>query len=314
MTDSPESASEKSPALVSGGINFPIVDTHQHLWDLQRFELPWLNADREYPPGEHPLGRSHLPHDYLTAAHGLGIVKTIYMEVDVAVDQQADEMEYVTALCEDPGNPMAGAVVSSRPGEAGFGDWVRKLARNRWIKGVRRVLHANDTPPGLCKSQAFIRSLQELGEYGLSFDFCIRPTELLDAAEVAKACPETRFILDHCGNLPVHGASDELRQTWQEGMLALAECENVVCKISGIVASARDENWNLDDLRPVVDGTLDAFGPDRVMFASDWPVCTLRSSLSRWVDALRTIVENRPLLEQRRLFHDNAVRFYGLES
>ena len=86
---------------------------------------------------------------------------------------------------------------------------------------------------------------------------------------------------------------------------------NVVCKVSGIVVQAR-ERWTADDLAPVINHTLTAFGPDRVMFAGDWPVCTLRSTYRHWVEALRSIVRNRPAEEQRKLFHDNAVRVYGI--
>ncbi len=296
----------------STDIDFPIIDTHQHLWDLDLFKLRWLKTDPEASAATQPLGKSHRPHDYQAAAEGLGIVKSVYMEVDVVFEQQTREVEYVTALCEDPQNLMCGAVVSGCPGTPGFEKWASYLSKNRWIKGVRRVLHADDTPRGTCTQPEFIRSMQQLGEYNLSFDFCIRPGELKDAALVAKACPGTRFILDHCGNMPVHGGSPELRSLWQDGLKALADQENVVCKISGIVASTQDENWRPADLKPVIETTVETFGIHRVMFASDWPVCTTRSSLKRWISALKEIVALRPIEQQRRLFHDNALAFYGL--
>ena len=105
--------------------------------------------------------------------------------------------------------------------------------------------------------------------------------------------------------------SKDLTQ-WRRDMDRMARQKNVVCKVSGIVAGAA-EKWTADDLAPVINHTLDAFGPERVMFAGDWPVCTLRASFRQWVDALKSIVRQRPADQQRKLFHDNAVRFYGLK-
>ena len=110
------------------------------------------------------------------------------------------------------------------------------------------------------------------------------------------------------GNGPVQ-AKD--RTQWQRDMAEMAKRKNVVCKVSGIVAGAA-EKWTPDDLAPVINHTLDVFGPDRVMFAGDWPVCTLRATFKQWVEALQTIVKERKTEEQRKLFHDNALRVYRL--
>ena len=101
---------------------------------------------------------------------------------------------------------------------------------------------------------------------------------------------------------------------WQASdIVQFGKCKQVMCKISGIVASARPNQWTADDLAPIVNHTVDAFGPQRVMFGGDWPVCTLAASYRQWVEALKMIVRNRPEADQRKLFHDNAVRFYGLK-
>jgi len=150
--------------------------------------------------------------------------------------------------------------------------------------------------------------VQQIGEAGLSFDLCMRHGEIGDAVKLVEACKNTRFILDHCGNGPVY-AKD--RTQWQRDMERLARLSNVVCKVSGIVVQAR-ERWTAAELAPVINHTLAAFGPDRVMFAGDWPVCTLRATYRQWVEALRSIVRDRSAADNRKLFHDNAVRFYGL--
>jgi predicted TIM-barrel fold metal-dependent hydrolase len=300
------------------GRMFPIIDTHQHLWDLRKFRLPWLK-------GNPHLDRSFLMADYLEATADLGmfpggagasagvpgrIVKTVYMEVDLDPAQQQAEAEYVIGLCERADNPMAAAVISGRPASDGFARYVRQFRDSAYIKGVRQVLHGEATPPGYCLDEKFVRGVRLLGDLGKSFDLCLRPGELADGAKLVDLCPETRFILDHCGNGDVQ-AKD--RTQWQRDMAALARRPNVVCKVSGIVVTATPGTWTAADLAPLVNHTLDVFGPDRVLFGGDWPVCTKAATFRQWVRALREIVRGRGLEEQRRLFHDNAVCIYGLE-
>jgi predicted TIM-barrel fold metal-dependent hydrolase len=280
----------------------PIVDTHQHLWDLERFNLPWLERLPQ-------LRRSFLMSDYLKATEGLGVVKTVYMEVDVHPSQQVQEAEYVIDLCRRDDNPMAAAVISGRPASAEFDGYIKRFARSPYIKGVRQVLHGPSTPPGYCLQPEFVRSIRLLGELGLSYDLVMRNNELEDGAKLVAACPDTRFILDHCGNGDVQ-ATD--RSQWQQGLAAVAREKNVVCKVSGIVASAKPGAWGPEDLAPIVNYTIDQFGIDRVMFAGDWPVCTLAATFREWVEALKAIVADRSHAERRKLFHDNAVGFYGL--
>jgi L-fuconolactonase len=279
----------------------PIVDTHQHLWDLDRFRLNWL-------AGAPKINRSFRPDDYATATEGLNVVKTVYMEVDVVPEQQVAEAEYVIALCERSDNPMVAAVISGRPGESGFREYVDRFRGSRYIKGIRQVLHG-DTPRGYCLEPEFVRSMRLLGERGLSYDLCLRAAEIPDGTRLTELCPETRFILDHCGNASVQ-ATD--RSEWERDLSEMARRPNVICKVSGIVASAKPEDWKPADLAPIINHVLREFGPERVIFGGDWPVCTLAASFKEWVEALRWIVRDRPVAEQRKLFHDNAVRFYGL--
>jgi L-fuconolactonase len=298
----PEPANVPSAAEPPGQeAKLPIIDTHQHLWDLDRFRLPWLKMDS-------PLKRSYLMSDYLEAAAGLNVVKTVYMEVDVEPAQQQAEAEYVTALCQRADTPMVAAVISGRPASEGFAKYITAFKDSAYVRGVRQVLHVPGTPAGYCLEERFVKSIRLLGDLGMSFDLCMRPGEIGDGVKLVDACPDTFFILDHCGNGDVQ-AKD--RSQWQRDMAEMAKRKNVVCKVSGIVAGAA-EKWTPDDLAPVVNHTLEVFGPDRVMFAGDWPVCTLRATLKQWVDALKTIVKDRKAEEQRKLFHDNALRVYRL--
>lgn len=282
--------------------SIPIIDTHQHLWDLSRFRLPWVTEAS-------PLNRSFTPEDYHRAAAGLNIVKAVYMEVDVAEEQQQAEVDALTELCRSGKSVTVAAVVSGRPDHPQFREYLKQFRNNRYIKGVRRVLHVPSTPRGHCLTDAFIAGIRALGDMGLSFDLCMRSDELTDAAKLVDACPDTRFILDHCGNEDVKKKDHEL---WRRDIAELARRKNVVAKVSGIIASAPPDSWQPEQLAPIINHTLDVFGPDRVMFGSDWPVCTLTASLRQWVETLRQIVSSRPESEQRRLFHDNALKFYGL--
>jgi predicted TIM-barrel fold metal-dependent hydrolase len=278
----------------------PIVDTHQHLWELDRFRLPWVRDAKA-------LARSFTLEDYARATAGLNVVKTVYMEVDVAAEQQADEARYVLGLCRKPETKMAGAVISGRPESDGFAAYVEQFRHDKRFKGVRRVLHGPETPPGHCLGKQFIESVRLLGKLSRSFDLCMRPAELSDGTKLVDACPDTRFILDHCGNAPLKN-----HEQWKRDIAEMARRRNVVVKISGIVASAKPGQWTANDLSPAIKHTMAVFGPDRVMFGGDWPVCTLAATYRQWVEALKAIVADRPIAEQRKLFHDNAVRFYGL--
>jgi L-fuconolactonase len=283
----------------------PIIDTHQHLWDLTQFDIPWLK-------GGGPLSRNHVLSDYEREAQGLNIVQTVYMEVDVAPADRIREAETVLALCHQPHTPLAGAVIGGNPLDKDFKAYVERFVHDKHFKGVRQVLHGGQER-GTCLLPPFVSSMDLLGEHNLIYDLCMRPDEIADGAKLARQCPHTRFVLDHCGNPDIYAASDSPeRLQWQRDMAELAQCPNVVCKISGIVAQVRQGVKPAEDLAPLVNHCVQVFGHDRVMFASDWPVCTLGASLADWVHALQTITQAWSDTDRRNLFHDNAERFYAL--
>jgi L-fuconolactonase len=296
-----ENSPTRTPDSKKGAM-IPLVDTHQHLWDLTKFRLPWHKEGS-------PLARSFLMSDYTSATAGLNVVKAVYMEVDVDPEQQTAEAQYILDVCKAGNGPTVAAVISGRPASAGFKKYLEPFKNSRYIKGIRQVLHNPEVPPGYCLSGDFVKGIRLLGELGMSFDICVRPAELADAAKLIDACPDTRFILDHCGNANVQ-AEDQTQ--WKRDIAAIAQRKKVVGKVSGIVVSARPGTWKVDDLAPIVNHTLNVFGPDRAMFGGDWPVCTLTATYKQWLEALKAIVHDRSEQEQRKLFHDNAVRFYDL--
>lgn len=279
-----------------------IVDTHQHLWDLKRLTLPWL-------PTTGPLAGDHTMADYLRATEGLGIERTVYMEVDVAPDQHRDEAAYALSLCGKRGSPMVGAVIGGRPASPDFGQYMAAFRGNPRVKGLRQVLHAPTTPQGYCLQPEFVKGIRLLGEMGLVFDVCLPAAYLDDADRLAELCPDTRLVLDHCGNPNVQAG---IQDSWKRSMDRLARRPNMTCKISGIVASAKRGAWSAETLAPFVEHCRSAFGPDRIVFGTDWPVCTLVASPREWIEALRQIIAPWPTADRRKLLRDNAVRVYRL--
>lgn len=283
----------------------PALDTHQHLWDLKEFKLGWVTPDN-------PLNASYTPVEYAQAIDGLNVVKSIYMEVDVVPEQQQKEADYVVALCESKKTTMCAAVVSGRPNSDGFAKYATQFKGHKYVKGIRQVLHVKETTPDYYLDPKFVKGIQLLGELGLSFDLCVRPAELPEFAKLVDQCSGTRFILDHCGN-PRGDFTKEQWEAWRKNMAAMATRKHVVCKVSGFIANGFEKGkWKTADLAPAVNGTIEAFGIDRVMFGGDWPVCTLAATYKEWLTALREIIAPRPETEQKKLLHDNAAKCYGV--
>ena len=297
----------------------PVVDTHQHLWDLKVLDLPWLEGVPE-------LASDHVPSTYAAASEGLEVAKTLYMEVDVSVEQIPTETNYVFGLCDADDNPMVGTTLRARPGEDGFREWVDSLAGDPRAKGFRQVIHPPDMAPDYCLQDAFVLDVHHLASIDKHFDICIRPADLGSAIKLAEVCPDTRLILDHCGNAHPEIVNGSLSPNdldrddvywheadqWKRNMEALGRLDNVVCKVSGIIARLPEGKYATDCLADTVNHCLDVFPDDRVVFGSDWPVCTLGSDYKMWVESLHAIIANRPEDQQRRLLYDNAVRIYGL--
>jgi predicted TIM-barrel fold metal-dependent hydrolase len=294
--------------------DIPIVDTHQHLWDLSQVQPPWLSGAPKI------LSQTYGLAEYAKATEGLNVVQAVYMEVDVAPEDQVKEADTLLEICRSKKGPTVAAVISGRPGQETFAPYIRRYAKDKEIKGVRQVLHAETAEKAMCLKPQFVASIKLLGELGLSFDLCMRAGELSDGLTLAKQCPGTRFIVDHCGNADPsvflkNAAGDKPThdpQKWRDDIRALADQENVICKISGIIARAPKGVAFVESLAPIVNHCLDSFGADRVVFGGDWPVCLLGGSYKDWVTTLRQIISSRPIADQKKLLHENARKFYGL--
>ncbi len=277
-----------------------IVDTHQHLWDLDLFRYAWL---QQLPD----LNRSFRMNDYLAATNGLAIEKSVHLEADVDEPFMLEETMHLLRLADCSDNPLEGVVACGRPESKEFKTYVEKIAGHSKLRGIRRVLHTR--PDDLGQSETFIGNVCSLAGYGLSFDICVLARQLPIAIRLVSQCPDVTFILDHCG---VPQVRDKILNPWRSLIREIAKFPNVFCKISGLIAYADPNNWTAEDLRPYVDHAIECFGWDRVMFGSDWPVCTVSASYRQWVDVLLSLTRSAGAANQKKLFHDNAILVYRL--
>ena len=308
-----KSAALAALASVALGVDAPslaIVDTHQHLWDLDRFHLPWL--DRAGPL----LKRNYLLADYRKAVEGLNVTRAVYMEVEVAPDELDREADWIVDVCRRGDSPTVAAVIGGHPESENFRSYITRFKGNRYVKGVRSPYPADGAG-----NPKFIDGLKLLGDLGLSYDLLADPSQLPQTAKVVDACKDTRFILDHCGNASTKfymptaerdAALMERRKKWEDGLAALASHKNVICKISGVGEAGEPADATAENVAPVVNRCIDAFGEDRVIFAGNWPVVLKSLTLKQWVEIAKQITAPRGEAFQWRLFSENAVRFYGL--
>lgn len=277
-----------------------IVDTHQHLWDLDKLPYSWT-------ANQPKLNRSFRMEDYLAATQGIEIVKSVHVEADIDEAFIADETRYILELSERDDNPLSGVVANARPEYDNFRDSLLPFAKHPNLKGIRRLLQSE--PDALSTTTTFRENIRSLEEFGLSFDICVRDHQLPVAIQLVNDCPNVSFVLDHCGNPDIKNRNYDF---WRERIIEIADLPNVVIKVSGIVVNTDVENWTVEDLRPAVEHVIASFGWDRVMFGSDWPVCTLAASYRQWFDALNFLVKDASEENRRKLFKENAERIYRL--
>ena len=294
-----------------------IIDSHLHMWDLKQFKLPEIDSYEK-------LRRNFTLDDVYQATENLGIEKIVYMEVNIIEQQKYSEVQYIMQICERDDNPFCAAFIGSSPLSWSFREYAGLFKDNKRIKGVRQVLHPPEIKRGTCLESRFVDNVRFLGEVGLRFCVCIRPSELSDAVRLVDLCPETSFILDHCGNaVPAivndrdageygSGIFKHDRDQWLRDIEQLANRKNVVCKISGLLFKTSPDFVTPEFLSPSINHCLDSFGPDRVMFGSNWPVCTLSGTYEKWVGVLKEVVQDRSEEDKQKLFYDNVERIYEL--
>ncbi|MFB6957727.1 amidohydrolase family protein [Streptomyces sp. NPDC056309] len=277
------------------------VDAHHHVWDLTVRDQDWITGDEL-----RPLRRNFTVEDLQPQARAAGVDRTVLVQT-VTVPEETPEL-LAMADAHDLIAGVVGWVDLTRPDIAAELARLRDLPGGRHLKGVRHQVQAEPDPRWLLRPDVR-RGLAAVSDAGLVHDLVVVPHQLPACVESAAGHPGLTFVLDHLGKPPI--ASGE-REPWATAVRALAALPNTVCKLSGLVTEADPATWTTADLRPYADVVLDAFGPDRLMFGSDWPVCTLAAGYAEVLAAARELTSELTAAERAAVFEGTATRVYGL--
>jgi L-fuconolactonase len=271
------------------------VDAHHHLWDLSVRDQDWIAEDS-------PIRRDFTVADLAPEAAAAGVDRTVLVQTITVAEETPEFLELA-----DTHDLIAGVVGwtdLTRPDIADELARLRELPGGRYLKGIRHQIQGEPDPQWLLRPDVR-RGLAAVAEAGLVYDLLVLPHQLPACVKAAAALPQLTFVLDHLGKPPI--ASGAL-EPWATDLRALAAHPNTVGKLSGMVTEADPATWTVDDLRPYADVLLDAFGPDRLMFGSDWPVCALAATYGQVLDAARELVGSH----DKRIFETTATRVYDL--
>jgi len=296
-------------------LDFPIVDAHQHFWNIEKNYHPWL---RDEPPISFRYGdysairKRYLPNDYFTNVAPHNVVKTVYVEAEWNPSDPIGESRYIADLRSETNFPNV-MVAQAWLDRDDCTSVLDQQASFDFVRSVRHKPRANSSPkdaaPGGMNDAKWRAGFARLAPLGLHFDLQTPWWHLADAARLACDFPETTIILNHTG-LPSDRSAEALGN-WQHAIKTLASCPNAMIKISGL--GQRNQPWTVEANRVIVLAAIEAFGISRSMFASNFPVDSLCTSFDTIFTGFRTIVSDFSASEQRALFHDNAIRIYKME-
>jgi L-fuconolactonase len=276
-----------------------VVDAHVHFWDPRVLHYPWLN--------EHPiLSRAFGPTDY-DELHTGAVSAAVFVEANCHPDETLDEVRFVEAIADT--NPwIAGIVAYVGIGNArATSDTLEQLADRPRVVGARHNIQGH--APGYCTTSIFVDAVREIGRRGLPFDLCITASQFADARTLVARCPGTSFVLDHCGKPAIR--HDDFA-TWAADLALLAQHDNVVCKLSGLLTEARDDQRNDGEILPYADHALQCFGDSRMLYGSDWPVVSAAGGAAAWRTMVDQFTSAWSPSARQAFFADNAIRLYRL--
>jgi L-fuconolactonase len=271
------------------------IDSHVHFWQYKPAEYAWIDDTMA------SLRRDFMPEDALGLMRPAGIDACVVVQVR----QTLDETRWMLQLADE--HPFIAGVVGwvdlrSRDLDA----QIESVAHPKLI-GVRHIVQAE--PDDFLLDEVFRRAVERLARHGLAYDILIYARQIPAAIAFASRLPEVRLVLDHLGKPDIrHGGFD----SWRRDLDRMAAIPNVCAKLSGLVTEADWNRWTIDDLHRYVNAAIDAFGPERLMFGSDWPVCTLAAEYGKVIDLIRTAIDGRPQSEQDSIFGEAARQFWTL--
>jgi len=273
------------------------IDAHQHFWHYDPVRDAWITGEMSV------IRRDFLPDELDACCRETGIDGTIAVQAD----QSERETEFLLGLAEH--HPLIRGVVGWVDLRAP--DLAKRLEQFRGFPRLRGVRHiAQAEPDDFLTREDVALGIGRLREFGLTYDILVYAHQLPAALALVERFPDQPFVVDHLAKPRIR---ERVMEPWTTHMRALAQHRNVCCKVSGMVTEADWERWRPDDLRPYLDVVFDAFGADRLMFGSDWPVCLLAASYQRVVEVIDTYASQLSAIDRENLFGGTAVRFYQLE-
>ncbi|MEM9632648.1 MAG: amidohydrolase family protein [Pseudomonadota bacterium] len=272
------------------------IDAHQHFWALERGDYGWLTPELDV------IYRDFLPHDLAPHLDQHNLSGTVLVQAAPTVE----ETQFMLSLADS--NEMVKGVVGWVDFESPDApDLIAELAEHRSLVGLRPMIQDIPDPDWMLRYE-LTPAFDALQKADLTFDALTLPHHLANLQELLTRHPGMRVVVDH-GSKPV--IREGHIEDWAAGMTVLAEKSRAYCKLSGLVTEAKPD-WTVDDLRPYVDHLLETFGPDRLIWGSDWPVCLLASNYERWVETTQDLLSGLNSDEQAAILGGNAIRAYKL--
>ncbi|MEP6876312.1 MAG: amidohydrolase family protein [Burkholderiales bacterium] len=292
-----------------------VVDPHIHWWNLERLHYPWLADPKTTFGGDNRLlAATYEPAQFDADTGGVEVLAVVHVDAGHDAANPLAETRWLQSLADAGGRPQ-GIVAYADLSKPDVGALLAAHADHRNVRGIRQILNVHTDPHYDYVGRHYLREpawragFALLEQHGLSFDLQIYPLQMAEARELALAHPGTTLILNHTGMFVDRGSVAGWR-AWRDGLRGLAQCPNMMVKISGL--GMIDHAWTVESIRPYVLETIDAFGPQRCMFASNFPVDRLHGSyLSIW-SAFAKVVAGASDAEHAALFRDNARRIYRL--
>lgn len=275
-----------------------IIDSHQHFWKYDPVRDSWINGAMKI------IQRDFLPSD----------LKPILTEnnVDGCIAVQADQSETETTFLLNlatHNNFIKGVVGWVDLCDNNLKKRLEHFAQNKLFKGVRHILQAEKED--FILDQAFMDGIGELAALNLTYDLLVFPNQLKNSTKLVSKFSNQKFVVDHIAKPPIK--SGEIND-WKAAITTLAKNPNVYCKLSGLTTEANWSSWNISDFTPYIDVVFEAFGTDRLMFGSDWPVCLLAGSYSKNKDIITSYIKQLSPTEQAQVMGLNAMDFYNLNA
>lgn len=275
------------------------IDAHQHFWHYDAVRDAWITDAMSV------LKRDYLPADLTSELQRNGIDATIAVQAD----QSENETNFLLGLAE--ANPfIAGVVGWVDLRSPDVGSRLEHFSRFDRLVGFRHIVQAEPDDCFVLRHD-FVRGLRQLQARGYSYDLLVYPRQLSAGIELAQRLPELRIVLDHIGKPPIR---DHSRGPWRKQICELAQNRNVYCKVSGIVTEADWQRWTWDDCKPYLDTVFEAFGPERLMFGSDWPVCLLAANYDRVISLIADYAAQCAPGAMDEIMGVNAMNFYRVKT